>query len=374
MIESRLQRHLDSLRSQAQFRTLEQPSGINFCSNDYLALASDPRLRQAVSAAIAEGHGVGGTGSRLLSGHSKLWDELEEEFAEFEGAQAALFFGSGYAANVGLLASVLQPEDTVFSDQLNHASLVDGIRMTRAERVIFPHLDLTFLEDALSRNSKGEKFIVVESIFSMDGDRAPVRDLISLCERFGANLIVDEAHATGVAGPEGRGLVAEAGRSKVIFATVHTCGKALASVGAFVAGSQTLKDYLINRARTFIFSTALPPYIALQVRAALRLARAAADRRSHLEEIGELLRTRLKQSGFDTRSSESQIVPVVLGSNEAALQCAERLNAAGFGVRAIRPPTVPQGTARLRISLTSGHSKDDVEKLVVSLGEGDSRG
>jgi 8-amino-7-oxononanoate synthase len=367
MIQSRLQRELDSLRSQAQFRTLEQPCGINFCSNDYLALARDPRLREAVAAAITEGCAVGGTGSRLLSGHSTLWDELEEEFANFAGAEAALFFSSGYAANTGLLSSILRPDDIVYSDELNHASIVDGIRMTRAERVIFPHLDLTFLADALAKKCKGEKFVVVESIFSMDGDRAPLRDLLSLCERYQANMIVDEAHATGVVGPEGRGLVAESGHSNSILATVHTCGKALASAGAFVAGSKTLKDYLINRARSFIFSTAPPPYFALQVRAALRLARAAADRREHLKELGELLRMRLKEAGFETRSSESQIVPIVLGSNEAALECAERLNAAGFGVRAIRPPTVPAGTARLRISLTSGLSKEDIEKLAAAL-------
>ncbi len=367
MIESRLKSDLDTLRSQAQFRTLEPPSGINFCSNDYLALAHDARLRQALSAAIAGDIALGGTGSRLLSGHSKAWDELEEEFAEFVGAEAALFFGSGYAANTGLLASVLQPHDTVFSDEFNHASIVDGIRMTRAERVIFPHLDLNVLESALAGNRTGEKFVIVESIFSMDGDRAPLPALISLCERFGANLIVDEAHATGVTGRNGRGLAAEAGRG--IFATVHTCGKALASAGAFVAGSKTLKEYLINHARTFIFSTALPPYMALQVRAALRLAQAADDRRKHLVEMGHLLRKRLKQAGFDARSSDSQIIPVVLGSNEAALKCAGRLKAAGFGVRAIRPPTVPAGTARLRISLTSGHSADDIEKLAATIHE-----
>lgn len=367
MMESRLQRDLDILRSQAQFRTLEPPSGINFCSNDYLALASDERLREALSAAVAGGIALGGTGSRLLSGHSKVWDDLEAEFAEFVGAEAALFFGSGYAANTGLLASVLQPNDTVFSDEFNHASIVDGIRMTRAERVIFPHLDLHFLESALAENRKAEKFVVVESIFSMDGDRAPLPNLMALCERFGANLVVDEAHATGVAGPEGRGLAAAAGRR--IFATVHTCGKALASAGAFVAGSKTLKDYLVNHARPFIFSTALPPYMALQVRAALRLAQTAGDRRSHLTEMGDLLRMKLRDAGFDTRSSDSQIIPVVLGSNETALKCAERLKAGGFGVRAIRPPTVPAGTARLRISLTSGHSNDDIEKLAAALHE-----
>jgi 8-amino-7-oxononanoate synthase len=364
MIESRLQRDLDILRSQAQFRTLREPAGISFCSNDYLALADDGRLKEAVLDAVAGSRHLGGTGSRLLSGHSNLWDELESEFAAFAGTEAALFFTSGYAANVGLLTSVLQSEDIVFSDELNHASIVDGIRMSRAERVIFPHLNLKALEGCLSQERAGEKFVVVESIFSMDGDRAPLPELVSLCDSFGANLIVDEAHATGVAGLKGRGLAAGAGS---VFATVHTCGKALASAGAFVAGTRTLKEYLINRARTFIFSTALPPYMALQVQTALRLAKAADDRREHLAYLGDLLRQAAKKAGLDTHGSESQIVPILLGSNDAAVRCAERLDAQGFGVRAIRPPTVPAGTSRLRISLTAGHSKEDVERLAAAL-------
>src|SRR5262249_33016653 len=213
-------------------------------------LSTHPRLKEAIAAALEEDARFASTGSRLLSGHDRRWDQLESEFAEFVGADAALYFPSGYAANTGLLSSVLKPGDTVFSDAANHASLIDGIRLSYARRVIFPHLDLNYLEDALqSETGSGEKLDVVESIFSMEGDRAPLADLTALCDRFDASLVVDEAHATGVEGNGGRGLVHASGRPASALATVHTCGKAFASMGAFVAGSRTLRDFLINHAR-----------------------------------------------------------------------------------------------------------------------------
>jgi 7-keto-8-aminopelargonate synthetase-like enzyme len=270
---------------------------------------------------------------------------------------------------VGLLTALLRPEDIVFSDSANHASLIDGIRLAKCQRVIFPHLDLRFLEDKLRSHASapGVRAIVVESIFSMEGDRAPLPDLYALATRYGAELIVDEAHATGVCGPRGSGCVADAGLSGRILATVHTCGKALGAAGAFVCGTEDLKRVLINRARTFIFSTGLPPYFASQVSTGMNLGREMDGERAHLAELGGFLRNQLRTSGFDTAASGSQIVPVILGSNAVAIQFAESLRSRGFGVRAIRPPTVPKGTARLRLSLTSKLSKETLSELVAAL-------
>jgi 8-amino-7-oxononanoate synthase len=365
----RLQADLDALEARAQRRHLEVVPTLNFCSNDYLGLSTDPRLRDAVVAALAAGSPTGSTGSRLLSGHAAVWDELESEFAEFAGGEAALFFNSGYAANTGLFGCLLQPDDIVFSDQTNHASIIDGIRLSGAQKVIIPHLNLDILESELRRTASetGGKFIAVESVFSMNGDRAPISALLALAERYGAELIVDEAHATGVLGPGGRGLVAEAGGMGCVLAVVHTCGKALASAGAFVVCSSKLKQYLINHARPFIFSTALPPYMTAQVRAALRIAARADDQRACLQNLAEHLRSRLRGGGFDTAGSESQIVPVLLGENQRALEVAARLCADGFAVRAVRPPTVPAGTARLRLSLTVRHTREMLDALVCSV-------
>lgn len=364
----RLKAELAALREQDQFRQLSIPAGIDLGSNDYLGLSSHPRLKDAIVEAVKNDPRVASTGSRLLSGNSERWEKLEEEFAAFIGAEAALYFPSGYAANIGLLGSVLKRTDTVFSDSGNHASIIDGIRLSFARKVVFPHLDLENLEQALQRaGGTGDRFVVIESVFSMDGDRAPLQDLIALCKRYDAALIVDEAHSIGVDGPEGRGMVASIGRSHSILATVHTCGKALASMGAFVAGSRTLRDFLINRARTFIFTTALPPYCAAQIREALKLARQADAERGRLRELSEYLRQRLQAAAFDTGRSDSQIVPLIVGSSEGALRFASAVSAAGFAVRAIRPPTVPAGTARLRLSLNAKLSFGDLDTVTEAL-------
>ncbi|HLW44522.1 MAG TPA: 8-amino-7-oxononanoate synthase [Candidatus Acidoferrales bacterium] len=365
-LRERIAGELEALREQSQLRSLEILSGVNLCSNDYLGLAADPRLKQAVVEAVASARQMGATGSRLLSGNSREWEELETEFAAFAGAESALYFGSGYAANVGLLGSVLQPGDFVFSDALNHASLIDGMRLSGAEKVIYPHGDLQFLEDALREKSRspGAKVIVTESIFSMEGDVARIDHLLRLAKTYSAELIVDEAHALGVRGPEGRGVVAELKLEREIFATVYPCGKALASAGAFVCCGAALKEFLVNRARTFLFSTALPPYFARQIHATLGIAREEKSRREHLREISIALRTGLSAAGLDHGASSTQIVPVILGSNEAALRVAAQLQAAGYAVRAIRPPTVPAGTARIRVSLTSRITLADVHRLV----------
>jgi 8-amino-7-oxononanoate synthase len=368
-MDQRILAELADLESRAELRHLETARGIDLSSNDYLGLSTDPRMKRAVLEAIDAAPRIASTGSRLLSGHDEAWTVVEKGFARWVGAEAALYFTSGYAANMGLLGAILRPDDVVFSDSANHASLIDGIRLAKCRRVIFPHLDLNALEAELrwSVSSSGARFIVVESIFSMDGDRAPLRNLAALAARYEAKLIVDEAHATGACGPRGRGCVAEAELAGRVFSTVHTCGKALAAAGAFVCGSEPLRRLLINRARTFIFNTALPPYFASQVAAGMRLAASAEAERARLADLGSFLKNELQQNGFDTAGSDSHIVPVVLGSNDTALAFAANLQARGYGIRAIRTPTVPAGTARLRVSLTAKLTQPILADLVDAL-------
>jgi 8-amino-7-oxononanoate synthase len=371
-IAQRIKEDLESLREKSLFRTLGHVSGVNLCSNDYLGLANDPRLKESVRAAVDGAAVVGATGSRLLSGNSREWQQLETDFAHFLGCEAALYFGSGYAANVGLLSCILRPGDFVFSDALNHASLIDGIRLSGATKIIYPHRDLESLERGLRENhdAPGAKVIVTESVFSMEGDVAAVGSLARLAGQYGAELVVDEAHAIGVCGPSGRGVVAEHGCGDDVLALVCTCGKALASAGAFVCGSRTLIDYLVNHARTLVFSTAMPPYMAGQIRAAVELARHADEKRAHLKGIADALRTALRAAAIEFGTSTTQIVPVFLGSNGRALHVAAHLEAKGFGVRAIRPPTVPEGTARIRVSLTSNITVESVQQIVDAIKAG----
>lgn len=366
---SELERDLAELRARDLLRNFAQVAGVNLCSNDYLGLAEDARLKEATVEAVTASARMGGTGSRLLSGHDAVWNELEEEFAEFAGTEAALYFANGYAANIGLLSAVLGKNDLVFSDQLNHASLIDGIRLSGARKAIYPHRDLNALERALRlhESESCRKLIVTESVFSMDGDIADVEAVQELAEKYGANLVVDEAHATAVHGPAGAGIVAGARLGRELFATVHTCGKALASAGAFVCGSRLLREFLINHARTLIFSTAMPGYMAGQIRAALRLARGMeAERETLLGNSAEMSES-LRRDGWDVSGSASQIVPVVIGSNEDALAAASYLQEQRLAVRAIRPPTVPVGTARLRLSLTARITREHVTGILAAL-------
>ncbi len=365
LLNQALEAELGELEDRDELRSLEIPTGINLCSNDYLGLSTHPALKQGVLEGVARAERMGSTGSRLLAGHAREWNELEEEFAAFAGTEAALFFTSGYAANIGLLTSILGRGDTIFSDASNHASLIDGMRLSGAEKIVYSHGRLDAFELALHDrvDQPGRKIVVTESVFGMEGDFAPLAEINVLAKRYGAEMVVDEAHATGVFGPEGRGRVAQLGLEDEIFAVVHTCGKALASAGAFVCGSATLKNYLINRARTFLFTTALPPYFAAQVHSALKLARAADEERSRLAIISERLRNELQMMGWDIGASASQIVPVMLGENAEAVRVARELERNGFAVRAIRPPTVPTGTARLRLSLTSKLTDAEITKL-----------
>jgi len=360
---------LANLRERSQLREFARLRGVNFCSNDYLGLAEDSRLKLAVLEAVEESARVGGTGSRLLSGHDPVWNELEEKFASFVGTEAALYFSSGYAANLGLLSAVLGKDDVVFSDALNHASLIDGIRLSGARRIICPHRDLNVLERELRahEHETRRKIIVTESVFSMDGDIVDLRALQSLAAMYGASLVVDEAHATAVHGPGGAGIVAQAGLAEEVLAVVHTCGKALASAGGFVCGSKVLREFLINHARTMIFSTAMPAYIAGQIRAALRFAKGMDAERKLLLDRSNLLATGLNAAGCRTPGGHSQIIPVILGSNEDAVSAAKFLQEQGFAVRAIRPPTVPVGNARLRLSLTTRITHEHIMAVLAAL-------
>ena len=360
---------LANLRERSQLREFAQLKGVNFCSNDYLGLAEDSRLKLAVLEAVEESARVGGTGSRLLSGHDPVWNKLEEEFASFVGTEAALYFSTGYAANLGLLSAVLGKNDVVFSDALNHASLIDGIRLSGARRIIYRHRDLNVLEKELRvhEHETRRKIIVTESVFSMDGDIVDLRAMQNLAARYGASLVVDEAHATAVHGPGGAGIVAQSGLTEEVLAAVHTCGKALASAGGFVCGSKVLREFLINHARTLIFSTATPAYIAGQIRAALRFAKGMDAERKLLLDRASLLTTEVNALGCHTPGGHSQIIPVILGSNEDAVSAAKFLQEQGFAVRAIRPPTVPVGGARLRLSLTTRSTNEHVMAVIAAL-------
>lgn len=364
-----LQKGLRALEERGLRRNLAEIRGVNFCSNDYLGLAEHPVLRKSLAASISSASRIGGTGSRLLSGQTEEWRELEEQFAGFAGTEAALFFSTGYAANMGLLAGLVGEDDVIFSDALNHASLIDGMRLSGARKVIYPHLDLQVLESALRQDAGApwRRVIVTESVFSMDGDLAPLEKMAELGEKYGAALIVDEAHATGVHGPAGRGLSAKANIVGRLLAIIHTCGKALGSAGAFVCGPAVLKEHLVNHARTFIFSTALPPYFARHIGTALNVATAMDEERRELLRRAARLVEHLRAEGFNTAGTASQIVPVVLGNNVETLDAAEHLQRDGFAVRAIRPPTVPEGRARLRLSLTSNIPEAELTRLVESL-------
>src|SRR5271157_3173091 len=308
-----LRKGLRALELRNQYRSLAEIHGTNFCSNDYLGLAGHPAMHEAVSRAVHQAKRIGGTGSRLLSGQSEEWPQLETRFATFAGTESALYFTTGYAANMGLLSALVTKDDVIFSDSLNHASLIDGMRLSGARKVIYPHLDLQVLEDALRQEAGApwRKIIVTESVFSMDGDIAQLGAIAALAEKYGAALVVDEAHATAVHGPGGRGIAAQTDIVPQLLAVTHTCGKALGCAGAFVCGPAVLKEHLINHARTFIFSTALPPYFAKQIAAALRLAAGMDKERRELQGRAERCRNALRAEGFDIAGSASQIVPVV---------------------------------------------------------------
>ena len=349
--------------------TLDGRELINFGSNDYLGLAADPRLAAAVARAVAE-EGWGSGASPLVTGRSSLHAGLERRLAEMEGAEAALLFPSGFAANVGAVAALVGPGDVVFTDRRNHASLMDGCRLSRADVRAYPHGDCSALDEFLTRyEGRGRRLIVTDSLFSMDGDFAPLVELSDVAARHGAMLLIDEAHATGVFGRRGRGLAEHFGVEERIPIRVGTLSKALGGIGGFVVGSRRLIEWLFNRARPYIYSTAAPAAAAAAALAALDIVAQQPERRRNLLSRAESLRGELLAAGWDVGRSTSQIIPIVVGEPARAAELSSRLRAAGLFVPAIRPPTVPEGEACLRVSLTSGHAPEMIARLREALGK-----
>lgn len=359
-----LRNDLIQLAAQDRLRTLVPRRGVDVSSNDYLALASSPRLTRAVTQAAERGVPVGSGGSRLLRGNHPEHESLEAEAAAFFDSEAALFFSSGYTGNATLFATVPQRGDLIVHDALIHASAHEGMRLSRAGSVSAAHNDPDAFEDAITgwrrAGGTGRPWIAVESLYSMDGDRAPLDALAAVADRHDAMLLVDEAHATGVFGEGGRGLAAALhGRENVI--TLHTCGKAMGCEGALVCGPAVVRDFLVNRGRGFIFSTAPSPLMASAVRESLRILADEPERRAALWALVGTAERALERCGVVPTGS--QILPLVLGDDARTMRVAAAVQAAGFDVRGIRPPTVPQGSSRLRISLTLNLTAAEVDAL-----------
>ncbi len=335
---------------------------LNFSSNDYLSLARDQRLKDAAVQAISQ-YGCGATASRLLAGHLKLHDELESDLAHMMGTEAALVFGSGFLTNLGVLSALAERGDGVYSDQLNHASLIDGIRLSRAHCSLYQHKDMDHLEDLLKKDkAENRRIIVSESVFSMDGDIAPVESLAKLAERYNALLIIDEAHAIGVIGRNGGGVCRIPGNEVRPDVIVGTLSKALGGYGGFVACSRSLRQFLVNKARSFIYSTGLAPACLASGRAAVSIVISHPELARTLLERARWFRDLLMHYGLNLPEFESHILPVLIGSNEKTVYFSGLLMERGLLIKAIRPPTVPVGTARVRLSTTLSMSEEALEK------------
>jgi 8-amino-7-oxononanoate synthase len=362
---------LRELADRGRLRSLRARAGIDFTSNDYLGLAESAELRQAAADAVARGVPVGSGGSRLLRGNHPEHEALEAEAAAYFGAETALYFGSGYVANFAIFSTLPQTGDLIVHDELIHASVHEGLRRGRADFVGVPHNNVDAFDAAIVRwraaGGKGRPWLAVESLYSMDGDSPDLVELLAVADRHEAMLVIDEAHATGVLGPEGRGLAAALeGRDHVI--SVHTCGKALGTVGGFILASRIIRDFLVNRSRPFIFATAPSPLTAAITRAALKLSRSNPERRQRLARLVQFAGNELRRR-CHIEPSGSHIVPVIVGADRAAVALASALQFKGYDVRAIRPPTVAEGTARLRIALTLNVDEPTVAGLFEALSE-----
>jgi 8-amino-7-oxononanoate synthase len=343
---------------------IEGKEYFDFSSNDYLGLSNHPNLKKASKKAMDE-LGVSTSASRLLSGDSGLHHKLEEKIARFKNKESALVYNSGYQANVGIISALCTKDDVIFSDRLNHASIIDGIRLSSARFFRFQHNDIEHLERLLRRERSKfkEAIIITETIFSMDGDRCPLKEIVCLKEKYNCMLMVDEAHATGIFGKNGSGVVEEEGLTEKVDLIMGTFSKALGSFGAYIACMKKITDYLINSSRGFIYSTALPPSIIAANLASIDLIKKEPFRRQRLLGNSNYFRQELKRRGFDVRGL-SQIVPLILGDSEKTNNLSYELRHRGYWVLPIRPPTVPIGKARLRFSLTYHHTKEILEKLI----------
>ncbi len=374
---------LDQLREQSLLRvrrivdsacgpqvTVDGRPVVAFCSNDYLGLAGDPALIEAAREGAAR-YGVGSGASHLISGHYTPHHRLEERLADFVGMPRALFFSTGYLANIGVITALADGDAEVFSDELNHASIIDGIRLSGAGKHIFPHVDMAALDFLLTASRASRKLVISDAVFSMDGDLAPLPELLALCERHDAWLVVDDAHGFGVLGPQGRGSLAHFNLDSPRVVYVGTLGKAAGVAGAFAAGNGEVIEWLLQRARTYIFTTGSPPLLAHALMTSVELIEKGEARRNHLKSLIAQLRDGLHE-GLGSRQwrlidSTSAIQPLILGANSEALRVGTALLEAGLWVPAIRPPTVPAGTARLRITLSAAHTKEQVQRLVDKL-------
>ncbi len=374
-MSSDIHERLEEIRGRGLYRRLRCVSGpqgprvlldgtpvLLLCSNNYLGLADHPRVREAAAEAAMR-YGAGSGASRLISGNMTIHRRLEEALADFKGAEACLLFGSGYLANSGIVSALTREGDVVFSDALNHASIIDGCRLSRAETFVYDHCDVDHLEWGLREAEGRGALIVTDGVFSMDGDVAPLRDIVELAQRYDARVMVDEAHGTGCVGPGGRGLVAEQGLEHEVDVIVGTLGKALGSYGAYVLCGETMAKFLINTARTLIFSTALaPPSVAAAI-AALDLLREQPRRVEKLQRNSRVLREALTEAGVAVDHGENTpIVPLIVGDADAAVAASDRALERGIFAPAIRPPTVPEGTSRLRLAVMASHTKTELRE------------
>lgn len=341
---------------------------LSFCSNDYLGLANHSDAVAAARDALPE-TGLGGGASHLICGHHSAHHRLEEALARFTKREAALFFSTGYMANMGVISALAGRGDTIFSDRLNHASLIDGCILSRARVKRYPHCDMAALEEQLA-TTDGHKVVVSDGIFSMDGDIAPLPQMAELCKKHDALLVVDDAHGFGCVGPEGRGSVAHFGLGpEDVPIVIGTLGKAFGTSGAFVAGSALMMDYLVQKARTYIYTTAMPPAVALATCTSVRLVREADDRREHLARLIARFRREARALGYTLMPSDTPIQPILLGDAWSALALSKALEARGIWVTAIRPPTVPEGESRLRVTFSASHTEAHLDRLLKALGD-----
>jgi glycine C-acetyltransferase len=372
-----IQDELQALKSASLYRRLRSVASdqgptlmvdgravLNFSSNNYLGLANHPALREAAIDAIAR-YGCGSGASRLISGNMTLHEELEIKLAQLKGTEAALVFNSGYQANTGIIPTLVGDGDVVFSDALNHASLIDGCRLSRAKIVVYRHCDVDQLEHALKHAPRSSrKLIVTESLFSMDGDEAPLKEIVELSEKYGAMTMVDEAHATGVYEPDGAGLISHLQLGERVLVQMGTLGKAMGGFGAYVAASAALRELLINRCRSFIFTTSLPPGVMAMGVAALDLIKYEPERRRVLRDNCARVRDGLARLGYSLGDSRSQILPLMIGDADECMRLSDRLLDHGVFAQGIRPPTVPPGTSRLRITLMATHTSDQIDRAL----------